>query len=115
MRNLDIRRSLYVSYSTGNTKNSIENTCRKMEFFCRRYGDFLCLFLYGSVFFYVDIRHFRISMELGSRESFLLNIASMLDSFSEFFGSLIFRFSLEFSYFDTRHLDKYIDTVKYRS
>lgn len=86
-----------------------------MEFFCRRYGDLFRIFFYGCIFFYVDIRHFRVSMELCSRESLLLNIARMFDFFSQFFRSLIFSFSFEFSDFDTRNLNEYIDTVKYGS
>ncbi len=86
-----------------------------MEFFCRRYGDLSSLFFYRSVFLYVDVRHFSISMKLRSLESFFLYCSDKFDNMSILFCSFLFFFLFEFSDFDTRNLDKNIDTIKNRS
>ena len=86
-----------------------------MELFCRSYGDLLCIFLYGSIFLDVDIRHLGISMELGSWESFFLDVTSMFDFFSNHFGCVVFILFSEFSCLDARYLYKEIDAIKDRS
>ena len=86
-----------------------------MEFFCRSYGDLLRIFLYGSVFLYVNVRHLCISMEFGSGESFFLNMTGMFDFFSNGFGRVIFILFSEFPRLDPRNLDKKVDTIENRS
>lgn len=112
MRNFDTCRSFDIRYSTGNSEDSIKNSCRQIESLCRSYGDLPGIIPDASICLYISIGHFGIAMELAPGESLLLDSASMFDNFSKTFRCLCCSRLFEFTDLDARNLDEYIDSIK---
>lgn len=115
MWNFDMCRSTNICYSASYSQYSIVDTCRQMELFCRSYGDLSSIFSDRCVFLYVDIRHFSISVELGSVKPSLLYSSYFFDDLCIFFRGFLLFSTLELSDLHPWNLDEYIDTIEYRS
>lgn len=112
MRNFDRCRSSDVSDGPCYSQYPIVDARREVKSFCRSYGDLACFIRYFGEVVDIDIRHFCISVELGSREPLFLGESSNIDHMDDLFGRELWLFLFEFTHFHSRDLDEYIHPVE---